>query len=211
MTLGRLEAALGFTFADRGLVEAALTHRSFGSGHYERLEFLGDRVLGLAVGTMLVEKFAGADEGELSRRFTAAVRESTLVKVAEKWELAGFLRVGGGEQVKDGILADAVEALLGAVFMEGGWSAAEAVVRREWAELIDIADEKDAKTRLQELLQGQGLGLPEYVILAENGAFHERIFTVEVRTPLGSAVGEGRSKQVAGSIAASKFMEILEK
>lgn len=193
------------------LLEQAVTHRSFdGEIHYERLEFLGDRVLGVVVAEWLWERFEGADEGELSRRLGAMVRESTLVAVAEAWRLKDVVRIGAGEVLKDSILADVVEAILGAVWLDGGLEAARAVVRRDWSQFIDLKDEKDPKSRLQELLQGDGLELPLYEVVKETGRDHDKWFIVMVKCAKGEAVGEGRSKQVAGSEAAANLLKRID-
>lgn len=210
MTLAVLEHRLGYTFRQKHLLQEAVTHASHGSLNYERLEFLGDRVLGLVVGNWLWERFPEADEGELSRRHTALVRESSLVSVAEAWTLADYMRYGGGEARKDSILADAVEAILGALWIDGGLQAADSVIRRDWAVAVDIKDEKDAKSRLQEWLQGDGLELPHYEVVEESGPDHEKHFKVMVLTAKGNCMGEGRSKHAASADAAHNMMKILE-
>ena len=204
-----LEARLGYVFKERGLLAQALTHSSACAANYERLEFLGDRVLGMVVGAWLWEVFPHAPEGELSRRFMALVRESTLVDVAHAWGLADALVLGTGEAVRPSILADAVEAVLGAVWHEGGMAEVERIVRRDWAGVLGDSDKKDPKTALQELVQGRGGALPMYDVVAEDGPPHERIFKVKVTTALGDAEGEGKSKQVAGIAAAKALLERL--
>jgi ribonuclease-3 len=138
----------------------------------------------------------------------AMVRESALVAVAEGWGLGGRVKLGAGEGLRPSIMADVVEAVLGAVWLDGGYEAANRVVRAHWN--IDFEDAKDAKTRLQELVQGAGHGLPVYDVVDEAGPAHERFFKVKVACALGEAVGEGRSKQVAGADAAARLLKELE-
>jgi ribonuclease-3 len=211
VTLGDFQARLGYVFKDIALLREALTHASHGDLNYERLEFLGDRVLGLAVGSWLWERFLEADEGELSRRHTMLVRESTLVKVAVALDLERYIVFGNGEAKKDSILADAMEALLGAIFIDGGLLPVMGVVQREWAAMIDLKDEKDPKGRLQEWLQGQGWALPHYEVIEESGPDHNKHFKVMVQTEKGECLGEGRSKQAASADAAQNMMAVLEK
>lgn len=211
MTLGDLQQRLGFKFTDSALLGQALRHPSSGEPSYQRLEFLGDRVLGLVIGEWLYERFPHADEGELSRRLTALVRESTLAGIATVWGVADVVQVGVGERSKDSILADVVESLLGAVWLQGGMEAVRALVRREWLPFVDAADEKDAKTRLQEWLQQRGLPVPAYEVVDEQGPAHDRYFRIKVTSEQGEAEGEGRSKQLASTRAAENLMKILEK
>jgi ribonuclease III len=205
-----LQQRLGYHFKDAALLEAALTHSSHSVDNYERLEFIGDRVLGLAVADMLWGKFPEAHEGELSRRFTALVRESCLVQVAGFWNVSGAIRYGAGELERPSILADVVEAILGAIWLDGGLEAVKDIVSRDWADLSDVKDEKDPKSRLQEWLQGKGFDLPLYEVLEERGPAHDKHFTVKVITAKGESLGEGRSKQVASANAAQAMMMILE-
>ncbi|MBI1308683.1 MAG: ribonuclease III [Proteobacteria bacterium] len=204
-----LEARLGYTFANKALLREAL-NREGGARAWQRLEFLGDRVLGLVVGEWLFERFPGADEGELSRRLTAMVRESTLAKVGDELGLAGHLRLASGEVPTPSVIADGVEALLGAVWRDGGLEQVRLLVRRELEHMLDAKDEKDAKTRVQEWLQRYGLGLPTYAVVAEDGPDHDKWFKVKVSCVHGEAEGEGKTKQVAGLAAAERLMEILE-
>ena len=211
MTLGWLQARFGYEFKDASLLREALTHASHGGLNYERLEFLGDRVLGLAVGSWLWGHFPSADEGELSRRHTMLVRESTLVTVAQNLKLGEHIVLGGGEAVKASILADVVEAILGAIYIDGGFEPVLRLVQMEWAGLLDLKDEKDPKGRLQEWLQGQGLELPHYEVVEESGPDHNKFFKVVVSTAKGQCLGEGRSKHSASADAAQNMMAILEK
>ncbi len=187
-----------------------MTHPSWGKPHYQRLEFLGDKVLGAAVAELLVERFADADEGELSRRHTALVRESTLVDVAARYEVGPYVRLGPGEPLKPAIMADVVEAILGDIGSKHGPAAVRAVVAEAWAPYLDQKDEKDPKTRLQEIVQGQGHPLPTYNVVTEAGPDHDKTFTVEVRTAMGTATGTAGTKQNAGAAAAAELMNQLE-
>lgn len=212
-----LETRLHYVFRDRRLFERALTHRSFGAHHYERLEFLGDSVLNLAAAAMLYHHAARQDEGQLSRLRAALVRAETLAEVARGIDLGHFLRLGEGELQSGGaqresILADALEALLGAIYLESGFEAAQEVTRRLFAPLIDALEadvvRKDAKTQLQEFLQGQRLPLPTYTVLDVQGAAHRQRFRVECAVPaLGLKVeGEGDSRRRAEQDAASRMI-----
>src|SRR6476659_5457019 len=167
--LEALQQRLGYRFNQPRLLTRALTHRSFGADHNERLEFLGDAVLSLAISSLLFERFAGSDEGDLTRVRAHLVREDSLHKVALQLGLPEVLRLsegearGGGAQ-RPSILADAVEALIGATFVDGGFPAAQAVVRRMLGEIIATTEidswSKDAKTELQEWLQARKLPVP---------------------------------------------------
>ncbi|WP_079418769.1 ribonuclease III [Thiomonas intermedia] len=213
-----LEKRLGYSFRDRKLFERALTHRSFGADHNERLEFLGDSVLNLSAAAWLYHQAARQDEGQLSRLRAALVRAETLAEVARTVELGRFLRLGEGELQSGGaqresILADAVEALLGAIYLEAGFDMAQEVMRRLFASLLESLDadvvRKDAKTQLQEFLQGQRLPLPSYVVLDVRGAAHQQQFKVECAVAaLGLKVeGEGDSRRRAEQDAATRMIE----
>lgn len=213
-----LETRLGYTFRDRKLFERALTHRSFSADHNERLEFLGDSVLNLSAAALLYQRAARQDEGQLSRLRAALVRAEALAEVARTVDLGGFLRLGEGELQSGGaqresILADAVEALLGAIYLEAGFDAAQEVMRRLFAPLLESLDadvvRKDAKTQLQEFLQGQRLPLPSYSVLDVRGAAHRQQFKVECSVAaLGLTVeGEGDSRRRAEQDAATRMIE----
>lgn len=208
---GLLAQRLNDVIRQPGLLEQALTHPSFGSGHYQRLEFLGDRVLGLVVADLLFSRFPQADEGELSRRFTLLVREATLADIGRGWQLQEDIRLGAGEGLKTAILADVVEAVLGALYLEGGLEAVRGLVETAWQPYLERKDEKDPKSRLQELVQAGGQPLPQYAVVAEDGPAHQRIFTMEVCCALGTATGQGTSKQAAGAAAATVLLARLGK
>lgn len=204
---------LGYRFKEPRLLEQALTHRSFGTPNNERLEFLGDGVLGCAIAEALCTRFPDLPEGRLTSLRAALVREETLAEVARELKLDGYVRLGegeraGAEQVRPSILADALEAVFGAVFLDGGYEQARAAILRVYAGRIDALDPdaqaKDAKTRLQEALQARRLKLPQYRVTAVKGEAHRQTFEVEcVVEELGvSALGEGSSRRRAEQQAA---------
>lgn len=212
--LTRLEAQLGYTFADRGLLERALMHASAlpsGRGQsYQRMEFLGDRVLGLAVAAALYRRYPDADEGDLARRLNALVRKESCAERALAIGIDGALKLGhaeahSGGRRKAAILADACEAVLAAVFLDGGFAAAEMVIARVWAPLFDSEGiaERDPKTALQELVQGLGAPPPRYVLVERTGPDHKPHFVIDVaRENDILARGEGGSKREAEQNAA---------
>lgn len=219
-----LAAALGLAFRDPALLRAALTHRSAGSANNERLEFLGDAVLGLVIAEAVYREPTAddraADEGALSRLRASLVNERVLATVATELALGDALTLGPGELKSGGfrresILADAYEALIGAVYLDAGLEAARALVLRNFAtrlaNLPDPAALKDPKTRLQERLQGEGRGLPEYSVVAVEGADHDQTFRVRcaLRQPALAAEGEGRSRREAEQCAAAALLTQL--
>ncbi len=215
--LAALESRIGHRFAARERLATALVHRSAGGrrrADNERLEFLGDRVLGLAVADLLYHRFADEPEGGLSQRFTALVRRETLAEVAAEWELEPLIVMAPGDRAAGGAanpatLADAVEAILGAVYEDGGFAAARALVARVWTKrLADVAAApRDPKTTLQEWSQARALGLPTYREVAREGPSHDPRFVVEVVLPPHPPVrAEGRSKRAAEQAAAAAFL-----
>ena len=218
--LDALQRRIGHHFADERLLSRALTHRSFGADHNERLEFLGDAVLSLTVSGLLFERFAGSDEGDLTRVRAHLVREDSLHRVALQLGLPEVLHLGDGEARGGGaqrasILADALEALIGATFVDGGFDAARAVVSGLFGEVIQTTDvaswSKDAKTELQEWLQARRLPVPTYRISATRGQAHAQTFEVECVVPALSLTecGEGRSRRVAEQEAARRMLDAL--
>ena len=216
-----LSARLGYRFADPRLMQRALTHRSFGAEHNERLEFLGDAVLSLVVSNLLYERFAGSDEGDLTRVRAHLVREDSLHRMALQLCLPDVLRMSEGEARAGGaqrpsILADALEALIGAAFVDGGYDAASTVVQRLFGELIDGTEagawSKDAKTELQEWLQGRRLAVPVYRITSTRGQAHAQTFEVVCEVPALalSESGEGRSRRQAEQEAARRMLATLK-
>ena len=219
--LEELERRLGHRFANPALASQALTHRSFGTPHNERLEFLGDGLLNCAVATLLYERFPDMPEGELSRLRAALVNQSSLSEVAQKLGLGDRLRLGEGELKSGGfrrpsILADALEALLGAVFLDGGFAAVQAAVVPLFAERLKGAEGlpvgKDPKTALQEHLQARRLALPRYAVVKTEGEAHDQTFIVECRVDdLGMAAeGRGASRRAAEQSAAEGLLAQLE-
>ena len=213
--LKHLFERLGYAFNDRSLVELALTHASARPSlkpneDNERLEFLGDRVLGLAIAELLTTSFPEASEGELARRFNQLVRAETCADVAQRWELGKLIVMSGGEaesggRAKKTILANACEAVLGAIFIDGGYEPARDVVHRYWAaELsgLDLAA-PDAKSILQEWAQGRHLPLPRYIEVSREGPDHEPRFTSEVQIDgVAPERGHGANKRAAEQAAA---------
>jgi ribonuclease-3 len=215
--LTELEALIGHRFADRGLLERALTHVSVAKTRedsYQRLEFLGDRVLGLVVADMLCAAFPEASEGELSRRLAHLVRRETCADIAGEWDAGRFLRQGRSEAQAGGaaraaILSDVCESIVGAVFLDAGYAAAAALVQRALAPRMAMPDRplRDAKTTLQEWAQARSLGTPTYVALDQAGPDHAPHFTIAVRVEgREPATGEGRSKRIAEQAAAEAFL-----
>jgi ribonuclease-3 len=215
-----LQQRIGHRFGDAQLLTRALTHRSFGADHNERLEFLGDAVLSLAISRLLFDRFAGSDEGDMTRVRAHLVREDSLHRVALQLGLPEALLLGEGEARGGGaqrasILADALEALIGAVFLDGGFDAARGMVQGLFGEVIATTDitgwAKDAKTELQEWLQARRLPVPVYRIRATRGQAHAQTFEVECEVPaLGLAeAGEGRSRRTAEQEAARRMLDAL--
>jgi len=210
-----LEERLGHRFTNAALLDQALTHRSAGAGDNERLEFLGDGVLGCAVAEELYARFPHLAEGRLTRMRARLVREEALAQIAAQLEIANVLRVGAKHPISPSVLADAVEALFGAVFLDGGYAAARKAMLHTFGPLLAGLDpgdaEKDAKTLLQELMHARGRKLPEYRVVATHGAPHQRSFEVECALPeLGlAAVGTGTSLQRAEQQAAQGVLEKL--
>lgn len=216
----RLESRLGHAFRRPELLQQALTHRSFGSPHNERLEFLGDGVLGCVVAETLMARFAQLSEGELSRLRARLVRKESLAQAAAELGLAAYVRVGLGEAASGGavrpsILADAMEALFGAVFLDAGYDSARRAVLSALGGALAGVDEhasaKDPKTALQEALQARRQGLPRYEVVAARGAAHEQVFEVEcVAEGLGlRARGSGASRRAAEQQAAEALLRQL--
>ena len=209
-----------YEFTDADILERALTHRSVGGANNERLEFLGDAILGFVVADLLYAACPDASEGHLSRLRARLVRGETLAELAGAMGVGDWLRLGPGELKsggfrRDSILANAFEALIGAVYLDGGYPAARSLVERFYTgylEDLPSAEElKDAKTRLQELLQARGIELPEYVVDKEHGRAHERTFEVSCRVAALDQVthGRARSRRGAEQAAAERMLEAL--
>ncbi len=213
MDYGPLQRKLGYSFAQASLLQQALTHRSHSVAHNERIEFLGDSVLNCCVAHELYRRFAELKEGELSRLRANLVRQETLAELAQQLELGTYLRLGEGELKSGGfrrpsILADGLEALLGAVFLDGGFAAVQGVIRGMYASLLEHLDPqtlgKDPKTLLQELLQARKIPLPQYAVVATQGAAHNQLFQVECQIPQLAirTTGFGASRRIAEQEAA---------
>jgi len=218
MTLDAFGRRIEYTFADFQLLRRALTHRSHGSAHNERLEFLGDSVLNCAIALALYSRFPELSEGELSRLRAGLVSGQSLAAVGEALEIGTHILLGEGELRSGGtrrpsILADAVEAVIGAVFIDGGFDAARCLVQRLFADAIQAIDPaksgKDPKTLLQELLQGRRLPLPQYTVLEILGEAHRQVFRVECSSPELNlrTLGEGTSRRIAEQEAARQAYE----
>ena len=216
-----LQKRLGYRFTSPGLLTRALTHRSFGADHNERLEFLGDSVLSVAISALLYERFSGSDEGDLTRVRAHLVREDSLHRAALALGLPEVMRMsdgearGGGAQ-RPSILADAVESIIGAVFVDGGYAPAQALVQSLFGEIIQATEadswSKDAKTELQEWLQARRIAVPAYRIAATRGQAHAQTFEVECAVAaLGvTERGEGRSRRSAEQDAARRMLDVLK-
>jgi ribonuclease-3 len=217
---GLIERRLGYRFSNAALLQQALTHRSHGVPHNERLEFLGDGLLNFVVARLLFQQFSALPEGDLSRLRAGLVNQQALSELAVSLSLGDFLRLGEGELKSGGfrrpsILADAVEALIGAISLDGGFDAAEKVLTQIYRPLLEAIDpgasgNKDPKTRLQEYLQGRKLALPQYSIVSVEGEAHEQHFRVEcviaelsIRTH-----GKGPTRRAAEQEAAQSACEL---
>lgn len=208
-------------FRDTALLQQALTHRSHSSLHNERLEFLGDSILNCVVASLLFERYSKIDEGDLSRLRANLVKQQSLYEIAQRLELSQFLRLGEGELKSGGfrrpsILADTLEALFGAIFLDAGFDAACKVIRALYIPILDTVDPKtlgkDAKTLLQEFLQGKKLALPQYNVVATHGAAHNQEFEIECLVPkLDIQVfGTGGSRRAGEQAAAKRALEAVQ-
>lgn len=210
----KLEQILKHKFAKPALLRKALTHSSVSShvaDNYERLEFLGDRVLGLSIASLLYQLFPNEPEGSLSQRFTGLVCKETVAVVAKTLNLDKFMFVAN-EEIRDNenVLCDVCEAVIGSIYMDGGVEGAMRFVSTHWRELIDknVAPPKDAKTMLQEVAHIKGYGLPVYKTEGRTGSEHEPIFSISVNLKgLEPSIGEGRNKKLAEFDAATKMLE----
>ena len=222
MTQQDLSKRLAYSFVNATLLTQALTHRSFSAQNNERLEFLGDGALNFMIAHQLYQRFPNIAEGDLSRLRAQLVKESTLCEIAISLDLGNVLKLGEGELKSAGwrrpsILADAVEALIGAIYLDGGFAAAETLVAHLFANKLDTIDpkviDKDPKSLLQELLQGKKIAVPEYTVTNLEGEAHAQVFIVEcwieklnIRT-----AGEGSSRRIAEQQAAQLALEKLKK
>lgn len=221
MDLNLLQTRLGHIFGNAALLQQALTHRSHSSLHNERLEFLGDSILNCVVASLLFDRYNKIDEGDLSRLRANLVKQQTLYEIAQRLELSQFLRLGEGELKSGGfrrpsILADTLEALFGAIFLDAGFEAARKVIGALYTPILDNVDPKtlgkDAKTLLQEYLQGKKIPLPQYNVVATHGAAHNQQFEVECLVPkLDIQVfGTGGSRRAGEQSAAKRALEAVQ-
>jgi ribonuclease-3 len=221
MDLMLLQNRLGYSFKDVELFQQALTHRSHSSLHNERLEFLGDSVLNCVVASLLFDRYNKIDEGDLSRLRANLVKQQSLYEIAQRLELSHFLRLGEGELKSGGfrrpsILADTLEALFGAIYLDGGFNAARDVISALYIPILDSVDPKtlgkDAKTLLQEYLQGKKIALPQYNVVATHGAAHNQEFEIECLVPkLDIQVfGTGGSRRAGEQAAAKLALEAVQ-
>ncbi|MEZ5529151.1 MAG: ribonuclease III [Porticoccaceae bacterium] len=211
---------IGYQFNDQALLDLALTHRSYGAANNERLEFLGDAALNFIIGHAIYQRLPDTSEGDLSRYRASLVKGTTLAVIARELGLGDHLKLGGGEkksggQRRDSILADAVEAIIGAIYLDGGMTHCESTVLEWFASRLDNLSEtslKDPKTQLQEFLQARGRPLPVYEIIEVSGEAHDQHFTVECSvdglcTP---TRGEGSSRRAAEKLAAAAALSGLQ-
>lgn len=220
MTLQTVAERIGHRFADPALLRTALTHRSFGTPNNERLEFLGDGILDCVIAAALYHRFPSLPEGDLSRLRANLVRQESLHRLAQQLEIGKALRLGEGELKSGGvtrpsILADALEAVFGAIYLDAGFDIASSVISGLYAPMLDELKpgqfQKDAKTRLQEWLQGRKKPLPRYVLLETSGAAHEQSFVVacEIDNPSLRTQGCGSSRRIAEQNAAEAALKAL--
>ncbi|GMV02577.1 MAG: ribonuclease III [Burkholderiaceae bacterium] len=221
MSLDDLQRQLGHRFADASLLRQALTHRSHGQPNNERLEFLGDSVLNCVVAAMLYRHFGRIDEGDLSRLRANLVKQQSLYEIAQRLGLSQYLLLGEGELKSGGfrrpsILGDTLEALVGAVFLDAGFEAAQSVIVALYRPVLGTVDPrtlgKDAKTLLQEYLQGKKLPLPVYAVVATHGAAHSQMFEVECAIPKLKiqVLGSGASRRAAEQAAARRALDAAQ-
>ena len=219
--MSTLPAALGHAFADPALLQTALTHRSFGNPNNERLEFIGDGILNCVIAVALFRRHPDLAEGELSRLRANLVRQDALHRLAVMLNIGAYLRLGEGELKSGGnerpsILADAVEALIGAVYLDGGFDVVQSLIARLYLPLFDELTPgqlgKDAKTRLQEWLQGRKKPLPRYKVIEASGAAHDQRFVVacEIENPALRTIGQGSSRRLAEQAAADAALKALK-
>jgi len=216
-----IQTRLGHTFKDAALLQLALTHRSHSSVHNERLEFLGDSILNCVVASLLYDRYTKIDEGDLSRVRANLVKQQTLYEIAQRLELSQCLRLGEGELKSGGfrrpsILADTLEALFGAIFLDAGFDTARDVIRALYIPILDTVDPKtlgkDAKTLLQEFLQGKKIALPQYNVVATHGAAHNQEFEIECLVPKLEiqVFGSGGSRRAGEQAAAKLALEAVQ-
>jgi len=214
---GKLEKKIAYAFSDPALLETALTHSSVPNTayDYERLEFLGDRVLGLVIADLLYKHFPAEKEGSLAKRHTGLVRQDSLVGVARGLGLARHLKLSAGEAKSGGleketILSDALEGLIGGMYLDGGFAVAHDFIEKFWGDMLrrQTAPPEDAKSRLQEWAQAKSLPLPGYALVGKSGTDHSPQFEIEVSVKgVGTAAARAPSKRAAEKLAALRMLE----
>jgi len=213
-----LKELVGYRFDKPSLLDEALTHPSLsGAYNYQRLEFLGDRVLGLSISTWLLEAYPSEAEGRLNRRFTALVRKETLAEMARQLGMVEAIKLTPGAEAegtreKEAVQADVCEAVIGAMYLDGGFDVADKFIRKHWVPLMTETTEavRDSKTLLQEWCQGRAMPLPKYEVIGRSGLDHSPIFTIQVTVEgKGSAQAEGSAKRVAEQAAAKALYATL--
>lgn len=220
--LPRLCRTLGYEFSNIELLKQALTHRSAANKHNERLEFLGDSILSIVISDALYHQFPKGTEGDLSRMRATLVRGDTLTIIAKEFKLGDYLNLGPGELKSGGfrresILADAVEAIIGAIYLDSGIETITSLLltwyKQRLAEIKPGVNQKDAKTQLQEHLQGFKKPLPEYKVVSIEGEAHDQTFTVECRIDglKETKIGVGSSRRKAEQLAAAQILELVKK
>lgn len=220
-SLNDLQAKIGYIFVEPKLLRQALTHRSYASMHYERLEFLGDGVLNFVIAHCLYQRFSGIKEGELSRVRAHLVKQDALESIARRLNISDYLFLGEGELRSGGlerpsILADVVEAIFGAIFLDAGFGAVQKVIVALYQPLFDDLDPnkagKDPKTQLQERLQAMKIAVPKYDIIETTGAAHEQVFTVSclIETLRIQTEGTGSTRRLAEQNAARAAMLVMD-
>jgi ribonuclease-3 len=221
IAISKLTERLGYQFKTPALLVQALTHRSFAANNNERLEFLGDSALNFIVAHQLFQRFSKLPEGDLSRLRAQLVKESTLSEIALSLELGDALKLGEGELKSAGwrrpsILADALEAIIGAVYLDGGFAAVESLILKLYQDKLAQIDpkliDKDPKSQLQEYLQGKKIDLPDYKVVSINGEAHAQIFKIEcvIEKCAISTLGEGTSRRIAEQQAAQLALEKIK-
>ena len=221
MDLSLLQDRMGHTFKEPALLQQALTHRSHSVSHNERLEFLGDSILNCVVASLLFDRYSKIDEGDLSRLRANLVKQQSLYEIAQRLDLPQFLRLGEGELKSGGfrrpsILADTLEALFGAIFLDAGFDKARDVIRSLYIPILDTVDPKtlgkDAKTLLQEFLQSKKIALPQYNVVATHGAAHNQEFEIECLVPKLEirVFGTGGSRRAGEQAAAKLALEAVQ-
>lgn len=222
LTLAALSKRIGYTFNDQSILLQALTHRSAKGLHNERLEFLGDSILGFVIAEVLFEKFPKHDEGDLTRMRSSLVKGVTLAKLGRDFKLGEHLILGAGElksggHQRDSILEDAVEAIIGAVYLDSDQETCKALILAWFNHHLEIIkpgnEQKDPKTRLQEYLQGRKIALPEYEVIEVSGQSHNQQFTVRCITSVidTEVISKGTSRRKAEQSAAQQVLDLIKK